>query len=442
MARGPTRQTVVMQPASRPARPRPTRNVVAGVAMFLALAAGACSSGSGTTATGNDPAPAPTTATPGTGSTVGSGPAGTDAPAGNRAVVHAAEDIPARFKGYSSPMYSRPESWMCKPGIATNHCLNQDLDSVVVKADGSVQPADHVAVQSAPVDCFYVYPTVNLQPGGGNKEDLSEIGIEVAVLRTQGARFTETCNVYAPLYHQMNLSAYSSPEPERKKAEDVAYADVLAAFKHYLANDNQGRPFVLIGHSQGSGHLARLMSEEFDADPDMQSRLVSALLIGGFVQVPEGKDVGGTFKNIPLCRSTEQNRCVVAYNSFGTSSAPSGEGFGRSRDGLTGACVNPAAPAGGKATLEPFVPDHSKVGGLPAVAAPFAQLPDSMTAECIADGSRTYLAISAVKAPGDARDVTAVVANQPGWGLHITEFNLTMGNLLDLVRSQTAGLAR
>jgi len=163
------------------------------------------------------------------------------------------------------------------------------------------------------------------------------------------------------------------------------------------------------------------------------------LLIGGFVQVPQGKLVGGTFKHLELCQSTTQTGCIVTYNSFATSSEPVAEGFGKNTaDGLTGACVNPAAPAGGVATLESYIPDFTKATGIPPVSTPFAQLPGTMTATCKYDGTRTYLAIAATATPGDPRDVTKLVVNQPGWGLHITEFNLTMGNLLALARSEIA----
>jgi hypothetical protein len=411
---------------------------VASVVLAGALALAACSSGTSTTSangsTASNAATASTVATAAPGTTGSASPGSTPA-----AAVTAKGEVPERFKGYRSKTYADDALWLCKPGIAQNFCLTQDLDSTIVKADGTTAPVARKVVQDAPVDCFYVYPTVNLAPGGGNKLDLSQSGVEQAVLRTQGARFTETCNVYAPLYRQMNLSAYAAPEAERKKADDLAYGDVLDAFKQYMANDNKGKPFVLIGHSQGSGHLAHLLQDEFDNDPSMQSHLVSALLIGGFVVVPPGKDVGGTFKHLPLCRSTTQTSCIVAFNSFGTSSPTSGAGFGKTTDdGMTGACVNPAAPGGGAGALQPFIPDHTKVSGSPPVATPFAQFPEAMTAECKDDGTRTYLAISAKATPGDPRDVSKLVANQPGWGLHITEFNLTMGNLIELVRSQVA----
>ena len=167
---------------------------------------------------------------------------------------------------------------------------------------------------------------------------------------------------------------------------------------------------------------------------------MSALLIGGFTQVPPGQDVGGTFKTIPLCRSAQQTGCVVAYNSFGADPGDAGAMFGGTQDGLTGACTNPAALPGGSGVLVPDVADPSKVTGIAPVTTPFARFPDAIQATCRSDATRTYLEISAVGAPGDPRDVSALVTNVPGWGLHLTEFNLTMGSLLDLVRSQTAAM--
>jgi len=423
-----------------PARLRPTvRLLVPMVAIVLvAGVAAACSSGS-TTTSASGATPSSSSSSTAVTTAPGTAPGTSTTAASGSSTIAAQGTVPERFKDFSSPLYADDANWLCKPGIANDHCLSEDLDSTIVKADGSTAVQKRTIVKDAPVDCFYVYPTVNLKPGGGNKEDLSENGIEQAVLKTQGARFTETCNVYAPLYHQMNLSAYGSPEPEYKKADAIAYADVLAAFKHYMANENKGRPIVLIGHSQGSGHLAHLLQDEFDDDPAMQARLVSALLIGGFVLVPPGKAVGGTFKHLELCQTASQTGCIVAFNSFGTTSPTSGAGFGKNTDdGLTGACVNPAAPGGGVAPLESFIPDHTKVAGIAPVATPFAQLPGTMTAECRNDGTRTFLAISATKAPGDPRDVGKLVENQPGWGLHITEFNLTMGSLLAMVRSEIA----
>ncbi len=423
-------QMITTTSRARARRTKPT------IAMSVALAAGAlvlaaCSSTANTATSNASSTTTAAAANPGSSATIGGT---TPAPAA------ASTEIPDRFKGVTSETYAKDSSWLCKPGIADDHCTKDPLDSTVLAADGTTKVVPRQVATDPGVDCFYVYPTVNLAPGGGNKMTLDNPGLELAVIDQQAARFADVCREYAPLYRQMNLSAYSSPEAERKKADDLAYGDVHEAFAYYMANFNKGRPVVLIGHSQGSGHLAHLLQDEFDNDDAMKAKLVSAMLIGGFVQVPVGKDVGGTFKTIPLCRSTTQNACVVTYNSFGTDPGPDASaGFGKTTpEGLTGACVNPAAPGGGSATLQPFVPPSPQTATVAAIATPFVQLPDAISAECVTTPERSYLGISAATKPGDKRDVTKAVANSPGWGLHITEFNLTMGNLIDLLRAEIA----
>jgi hypothetical protein len=82
-----------------------------------------------------------------------------------------------------------------------------------------------------------------------------------------------------------------------------------------VAHDNKGRGVVLVGHSQGSGILTQLIRREIDGKP-IQSRIVSALLLGTSLPVPSGKDGGGAFQHLPLCRSAQQTGCVITYASF------------------------------------------------------------------------------------------------------------------------------
>ena len=100
----------------------------------------------------------------------------------------------------------------------------------------------------------------------------------------------------------------------------VAVADMhgTGAAEQYMATFNKGRPFVLIGHSQGAQHLLHLLQDEFDNDPTMTKSLVSAMLIGWpYVTATPGGDVGGSLKHIPLCRTATQNGGVITYDSFG-----------------------------------------------------------------------------------------------------------------------------
>src|SRR6185503_11227192 len=120
--------------------------------------------------------------------------------------------------------------------------------------------------------------------------------------------------------------------------------------------DNQGRGFVLIGHSQGSYILAELIRQEIDGKP-IQSRLVSAILPGMTISVPRGKDVGGMFQHVPICRASSQVGCVIAYASFrSTVPPPQNTLFGKVADpAMVAACTNPAALAGGSGKLHAYL---------------------------------------------------------------------------------------
>ena len=185
---------------------------------------------------------------------------------------------------------------------------------------------------------------------------------EASVIRAQLARFGSACRIYAPLYRQVTLTALRSAIAGRAMAADrvVGYNDVKDAWNYYLEHDNQGRGVVLIGHSQGSGVLTQLMRNEIDGKP-VQDRLVSALLLGTNVAVPRGKDVGGAFKNIPLCRTASQTGCVIAYASFRSNvPPPANSRFGRvPGDDMASAC-KPGSVSGGSGELHAYLNSQSR----------------------------------------------------------------------------------
>src|SRR5207302_983880 len=105
------------------------------------------------------------------------------------------------------------------------------------------------------------------------------------------------CNMFAPLYRQATLRTLFTPD--RASSFATAYGDIQDAFRYYLGHLNQGRPFVLLGHSQGSGVLTQLVSRMIDPDAALRRQMVSAILPGWPIQVPAGGDVGGTFAKRP-----------------------------------------------------------------------------------------------------------------------------------------------
>jgi len=91
---------------------------------------------------------------------------------------------------------------------------------------------------------------------------------EIVTVLSQAARLTSTCRVFAPVYRQVTLGGIGrdADAPEGVDPRAVAYGDVLDAFRQYVANESDGRGFVLIGHSQGAGHLKTLIAEEIDGE--------------------------------------------------------------------------------------------------------------------------------------------------------------------------------
>ncbi len=349
--------------------------------------------------------------------------------------------------------YGKGENWLCRPG--RQDACTIDLTTTVVSADGKLKEEKWAGNANAPIDCFYVYPTVSLDTTANS--DMTAGPEELNVIKQQFARFGSQCKLYAPLYRQVTLTALRAGMSGKPMAADRAqtYADVLDAWNYYLANDNKGRGVVLIGHSQGSGVLMQLIRNEIDGKP-IQDRVISAMLLGMNVAVPKGKDVGGTFKQMTLCRSANQTGCVVTYVTFReTVPPPANSLFGRAPgEGLEVACTNPAALAGGKGELHAYL-GATRIAGSSAtepkpwvtpaqpINTPFVSVPGLLTGTCVSNEKGSYLSVKVNGNPSDPRtddipgDILIAGQVQANWGLHLIDVNVAMGNLVDIVSQQS-----
>ncbi|MEL7207252.1 MAG: DUF3089 domain-containing protein [Actinomycetota bacterium] len=384
-------------------------------ALVGAVLAASCSSDDGGNATPAEDAPADVTTT-----TTESGE----------------ESVSNPYEGYESALYAGPENWLCRPD--TEDVCDGDLDATVVAADGTVEIEPHEVAEDPPVDCFYVYPTVSSDPGP--LADLDEGDEEERAVLNQAARFSSMCRVFAPVYRQITVGGLGGVASEEDR--EIAYGDVLDAWKAYVADDNDGRGVVLIGHSQGTGHLRRLMAEEIDGNPELQDRLVSALLLGSTVAVPEDEEVGGDFEEIPACTEDGQVGCVVSYATYRATDPPEENAFFGDADGDDRAlCTNPGDLSGGPVVLTPyfasttpvFAPDATDV---PEITTEWVTFPDFLSAECVTDGDFDYLELTIDADPADPRTDDISGDLTPEWGLHIVDANVAMGDLLDLVSAQ------
>lgn len=351
-----------------------------------------------------------------------------------------------------APDYAQDAAWLCRPARADACAANQDV--TVMRADGKQKVERFKADKAAAFDCFYVYPTVSLDPTPNS--DMTAGPEEQAVAAAQAARFTSKCRVFAPLYRQVTLTALRQAMTGGTPAIDrgLALADVYNAWNDYLRRDNKGRGVVLIGHSQGSGVLKELIARYIEGQP-IQRNIVGAYLIGTNLAVPAGQAVGGDLKRIPVCSRAGQYGCVVTYVTFRADAPPPANSrFGRIADkpGMVAACVNPAAIGGGKAVTDAIF--GAKGAGMasaeqagwasvgPPIATPFVKVPGLISAECVNRDGFSYLAVTVNADPKDPRtdtivgDVVVNGAVLKDWGLHLIDMPVAMGNLVELADAQ------
>lgn len=425
---------------------RPVVGVAVAAVLSIALLAGACSDGGDSDGgTSSTEAEAPSTTTD-----------ATEAPQSEGVAL-------ARYEGSTSEIYADPANWVCHP--AASDICDDGLDATVVEADGTLTVEPWQADPDAPVDCFYVYPTISRDPDTYSDRDHSDDEEGYTALN-QVARLGEVCRVFAPVYRQRTLAglvgglggsttttvagAAAEPSPGQ--------TDVNEAWRHYMATENRGRGVVLVGHSQGAGVLNQLIRDEIDPHDDVRELLVAAYLAGATVRVLAGEDVGGDFENVPLCRSADQTGCVVSWAAYRSTEPPTdGALFGRPRSGEgRAACNHPAALAGGSAELRSYFPTAAGASILapatqdaasteawvdPAfgeITTPFVTAPGLVRGECVSRNGFDYLEVTVVGDPEDPRADDIGGDLSPAWGLHLVDINLVMGDMVDLVRSQSA----
>jgi hypothetical protein len=349
--------------------------------------------------------------------------------------------------------YALPQNWLCLPGH--RDACSVSLATTRVDADGSMTVEENAPAENPAYDCFYVYPTVSDDPTPHS--DMIANDEERRVILLQAAPFAQNCHVYAPLYRQVTLMAIRrgiAGGGWEGVSRERAYNDVKAAWDHYLADHNNGRGVVLIGHSQGSGLLTQLIANEIDGS-DVGDRMISALIIGSNVGVTEGADSGGQLGSIPVCRSADQFGCVVSFVSFRSDVPPTAETrFGRvATPGQEAICANPGALSGGPVALDAwmsnssiFTPQAETVwadGGAP-VTTDFVRVPGLLSGECVSNGGANYLSVTVNADASDPRtdDIPGdlIVGGQriDSWGLHLIDMNLAMGNMVALVEQQAA----
>lgn len=162
------------------------------------------------------------------------------------------------------------------------------------------------------VDIFFIAPTnvmgskdyliADLSVEADKKSILSSIAMQTGI-------YNETGRFFAPFYRQDTMAVYGLKEEDRAQYLDSAYNDVKAAFDYYMENENNGRPFIIAGFSQGAEHGLRLL-KEYGSNKEFQEKLVASYLIGWRVTDEDLKK----FSHLQMAQGEDDTGVIVCFD--------------------------------------------------------------------------------------------------------------------------------
>ncbi|HFB99996.1 MAG TPA: DUF3089 domain-containing protein [Phaeodactylibacter sp.] len=183
------------------------------------------------------------------------------------------------------------------------------------KSDMVPQGIKPTPTKDLQADVFFIHPTTFFGNNNWNASltnVLSNKIVDEAILPGQASVFNSCCRIFAPRYRQATFYSFLEGGKNAHQALELAYEDVANAFDFYIQNYNEGRPFFVASHSQGTLHAVRLLEEKIDK-MHLVNRLVAAYTIGfEFPKIKFEKD----FENIKISQNATDTRCVIAYDTY------------------------------------------------------------------------------------------------------------------------------
>jgi pimeloyl-ACP methyl ester carboxylesterase len=190
---------------------------------------------------------------------------------------------------------------------------------------------------SRAVDIFYVYPTLGFSSDTANPAFLADITRqESREAAFSNQRFNhqvyagDEYNFFAPFYRQRTMNALTGGPGNAEQIMQVPVSDIATAFHHYMTHYNQGRPFMLLGHSQGSAVLLELL--KYHMDQEHHEQMVAAYLIGWQIT---GEDLEEFPDRLIPARGSDDTGVIIMFNSLTTLKARS------PRIDRSVVCINP-----------------------------------------------------------------------------------------------------
>lgn len=175
-------------------------------------------------------------------------------------------------------------------------------------------PADN----TKDVDIFYVYPTAWFkesqdEPNYCSIDNPMMLMGSQRAFDVQASAFETVGNVFAPYYRQADgVYTLSLSEEQRWDVmSGIPAKDVTAAFDYYIKHYNNGRPYILVGHSQGANVLLCLLQDYMRKNPAVYARMVCAYVIG----YPVTADYLNANKHLKFAENADDLGVIISYNT-------------------------------------------------------------------------------------------------------------------------------
>lgn len=169
------------------------------------------------------------------------------------------------------------------------------------------------------VDAIFLYPTVygTMTEAADDLAYIDDMTMRLGAAlsaATQASVFEESCNLYIPYYRQFTVAALL--DMNEKNPEALSYCvsqDIYRMLDYYFENRNEGRPFILAGHSQGSMWLTLVLEDYMARHPEYLENMVAAYVIGYSVT----EEYLARNPHLKFAKGADDTGVIVSYNTEG-----------------------------------------------------------------------------------------------------------------------------
>ena len=269
-------------------------------------------------------------------------------------------------------------------------------------------------------DLFLVCPTVDMNDEFNmSLDDVDTKASFLGALNMERGIYEDSTRMFAPYYRQAAMKVYSLDRAEWEPYMELAYRDISAAFAYYLEQENNGRPIVLAGFSQGADMCLRLL-EEYFGDEALYDQLVAVYAIGW----PLTEEMTKAYPQIVAAQSADDIGVVISFDC----EAPE----------VTETFINPANQKALSINPLSWTTDVAPADKSLNLGACFTKYSGEIRSEtealcgCYIDAARGVVKVTDI----DPADYAPIVPGLPEGGYHVYDYQFFFRNLQQNVKDR------